>query len=133
MEFFLVLILSFFFLQIAPRGMTHVQPMMYGSCANDSAMKAAFIWYMVSLIFFLCLVGCKTYNGNGSLTRAWAKGYNNHPVCVCVCVFVCLCVCLPVCYHLILETTRFWYPDELLMDRCERSELQGLCCKKCIV
>ena len=43
------------------------------------------------------------------------EGYSNHPVCLCVCV----------CYHLISETKRFCYPDELLMDRmgCERSEL----------
>ena len=39
---------------------------------------------------------------------------------------MCVCVC-----DLILETTRFCYLDKLSIDRmrCERSELQGFCCK----
>ena len=62
------------------------------------------------------------------------KGYSNYPVCLCVCLCVCVCVCLcvcvsvcvclcvcvcvcvSVCYRLISETTRFHYPNELLMD-----------------
>ncbi len=31
--------------QIAPKGLTEVQPMMCGSCANENAFKAAFIWH----------------------------------------------------------------------------------------
>lgn len=35
-------------LKIAPGGMSEVTTMMCGSCANENAFKAAFIWYMVS-------------------------------------------------------------------------------------
>ena len=35
--------------QVAPRGMTNVQPMMCGTCANENAIKRAFIGYMVSI------------------------------------------------------------------------------------
>ena len=40
-----------------------------------------------------------------------------------------------VCYHLVSETTRFYYPDKPLMDEMgyERSELQRFCCKKVFV
>jgi 4-aminobutyrate aminotransferase/(S)-3-amino-2-methylpropionate transaminase len=32
-------------LPIAPKGLQHVQPMMCGSCSNENAFKAIFIWY----------------------------------------------------------------------------------------
>ena len=43
----------------------------------------------------------------------------------------CVCVCMCVFHHLISESTRFCYPDKLLMDgmRCERCDLQRFCCK----
>lgn len=41
-------------LQVAPKGLSHVQTLMCGSCANENAFKAAFQKYMVcsSLVCF---------------------------------------------------------------------------------
>ena len=49
--------------------------MMCGSCSNENAMKAAFIWYMVclSVCVFVCLSVCV------------------HVVCVCNCLYLCVC------------------------------------------
>ena len=41
-----------FTLQYAPPGMSQVTTMMCGSCANENAMKAAFIWYMVCVCVY---------------------------------------------------------------------------------
>ena len=40
-----------------------------------------------------------------------------------------------VCYHSISKTTRFHYPDELLMDRTgyEKSEFQRFCCENVLL
>lgn len=37
----------FFYVQVAPSGMTRVQTMACGSCSNENAYKAMFIWYKV--------------------------------------------------------------------------------------
>lgn len=39
---------QFYFNQVAPSGMTRVQTMACGSCSNENAYKAMFIWYRVS-------------------------------------------------------------------------------------
>lgn len=47
--FRLLYILNFlYFFQVAPSGMTRVQTMACGSCSNENAYKAMFIWYRVS-------------------------------------------------------------------------------------
>ena len=51
-----------FTLQYAPPGMSQVTTMMCGSCANENAMKAAFIWYMVCVCVYSAYNVCNDYN-----------------------------------------------------------------------
>ena len=50
--------------------------MMCGSCSNENAMKAAFIWYMVCV--YVCMY-----------------------VCMYVCTYLCMHVCMYVCMYVI--------------------------------
>ena len=110
--FHLVRYLTVGLLQHAPPGMSQVTTMMCGSCANENAMKAAFIWYMVCvcvcvfgmcvcvfglMYVCLCVSGCVYVGLSVCLCCVYVWLY----VCLCMCVYMCwclyLCLCVRVC------------------------------------